>query len=165
MKNLLLFDCDQTIWTSGNHDFIGSVVSPLVPVSKNSILRVKDGSIFTLKEGVPEVFDYLKKTGNIVGIISDNRKGMVTDALKLFNMYKFVNLSAVSVKLWKGYCPKHTMIQMILEKNQFKSIPLKNVYWFDDKDYSQEAGLIKVNYVHVSKNTKISKIVENIINK
>lgn len=162
MENLLLFDCDQTIWTSGNQDYISSVVSPLVSMSKNSIVRAKDGNVFTLKTDISEVFKYLQKGGNIVGIVSDNKKDMVISALKLFDIYKYVNPEAIKVKIWKGYCPKHKMIEEILARDDFKSFPHKNIYWFDDKEYSREAGLIGINFIRVNEHTDLKKIVKKL---
>lgn len=163
MNKIFLFDCDQTIWTSGGNDYISSVDSPLALVSKNSLIRVKDGKVFTLKQGVHEMFNKIYKSGGIVGIVSDNKKDMVVDALKLFDIYKFINIDAINIKLWKGYCPKHQMVEEILSKIEFENISIKNVYWFDDKDYSEEAEMVKVNYIKVDGSTDFERIVKSLI--
>ena len=150
MKKIFLFDCDQTIWTSSNdNDYLGSVFSPLVLTSENSITRAVDGKVFSLKPQIRKFFGSIYTSGNIAGVISDNRKDMVINALRLFGIYKFINPDAVNIKLWKGYCPKHKMVLEILRKPEFKSIPLSNTCWLDDKDYSEEANSIGVSFVRI----------------
>lgn len=155
MKKIFLFDCDQTIWTSHNNDYISSVTSPLVLVSKNTAQRVVDGKKFILKPEINLLFRLIQGSGDIIGIVSDNSKDMVVCVLRLFDIYKFVNPKAVNVRLWSGYCPKHKMIVEILKKTEFKEIPTKNVYWFDDKDYKSEAKLIGVNFIYVNDSTSL----------
>lgn len=163
MKKILFFDCDQTIWTSSNNDYISSIVSPLVPVSKDVILRTADGNIFNLKPEIRKIFKNIRSKGNIIGIVSDNKKDMVINALKLFDVYKLIKKEAVYIKLWKGHCPKEEMIKKITSKPEFEGIIPSNVYWFDDKDYSEEAGLIGVNFIQVDGVTDMEKIVKGLV--
>lgn len=163
MKKFFLFDSDQTIWTSDNHDYISSVVSPLILMSENSIARIVDGNVFFLKPEIREAFKLIKKSGSTTGIVSDNRKDMVINALKLFDIYKFLNLNAINVRLWKGYCPKHKMILEILDKPEFKNILSNNIYWFDDKNYSEEAAQIGVNFIRAYNDINLASAVKKLI--
>src|SRR3989344_8611992 len=38
---LMLFDCDETLWSSEDQDYISSVISALSRVNENSIIREK----------------------------------------------------------------------------------------------------------------------------
>lgn len=163
MKKIFLFDCDQTIWISGNNDFISSVFSPLVLMASNSIFRVRDGNIFILKPNIGEIFRLIQNSGNVIGIVSDNRKDVVINALKLFDIYKFIDQNAINIRLWKGYCPKQEMVTQVLKKSEFKVIDTASVYWFDDKDYSEEARSIGVNFVRVVDDINLIKTVKKLI--
>jgi magnesium-dependent phosphatase-1 len=159
MKKIFLFDCDQTIWASGDNDYISSVISPLVLVSKDSIKRTIDGKIFSLKLGVRKAFKHIYDAGYTLGIVSDNTKSMVIKALKLFKIDEYIDPNAVNVSLWKGYCPKQQMVLEILAKPEFREIPRVNAYWFDDKDYYKEAQLIGVNFVRVGVETSFINMI------
>jgi len=163
MNKIFLFDCDQTIWTSGNHDYISSVVSSLVLVAPHIIRRVRDGNIFILKSNISELFTLMQKNRNTIGIVSDNRKNMVIDALKIFNIYKFFDQKAINIKFWKGYCKKQEMVTEILKKSEFKMINPDDVYWFDDKNYERESGSIGINFIRVSENTNLLKVFKNLL--
>ena len=110
-----------------------------------------------------DAFKYVQGTGNVIGIVSDNRKNMVISALRLFGLRKFVNLHAFNVKLWEGYCPKHKMVADILQKAEFKEIGPESVYWFDDKEYSKEALSIGVNFIKVGLKTNVMKVVKELV--
>jgi len=143
--NIVFFDADQTLWTNIHNKYISSVVGELELVDKYNIRRV-DGEIFTLHPETRVVFDQLKTAGTIIGIVSDNVPVMVIDALKLFELWSMINIDAVNIKLWDGYCPKHLMIEEILLKDMYINIARKNICWCDDKDYSKEAKQIGVNF-------------------
>ena len=160
---VFLFDCDQTIWFSKNNDFISSVASPLNLTSKLKIIRVKDGNAFSLKPGVAKAFRFVKSQGGIIGIVSDNEKSVVINALRLFDIYRYLDANAVDVKSWKGYCPKHKMIMEIMAKPEFADVPPGGFYWFDDKDYSREAKLVGVNFIQVKKSSDLLELVKEVI--
>lgn len=160
---LFLFDCDQTLWLNEDNDYISSVNSPLILQTPYSIIRTVDGKVFKLKPGVAQVFRLINNSGNIAGVVSDNRKDMVIAALVLFDILKFIKTSAINVRLWKGYCPKEKMILENLNKGEFKMLKSKNVYWFDDKNYQTEAKNIGVNFIGVNKDTNLLKKVEEIL--
>lgn len=96
-------------------------------------------------------------------LIYKNGEDMVISALKLFDIYKFINIDAINLKLWKGYCPKHQMVKEILSKIKFKNISTKNVYWFDDKDYSGEAESICVNFIKVDDATNFKEVAKRLL--
>lgn len=159
MIKIVFFDCDETIWTSPTKDYISSVVSDLKPISKNKLTRVSDRLVFTLKPGTRKLFAELSKREVVIGIISDNRRKPVVKALSLFKLLPFINKMAISIKLWRGYCPKHKMLISVLKKPDFKNISGNEVLWVDDKDYSSEAAEIGVNFIKISQRSNIYKKV------
>lgn len=165
MGKLFLFDCDQTLWSSRDNDYISSVISPLKLKSADSIVRVVDGKIFKLRSGVAKTFRLINNSDNSAGIVSDNQKDIVITALTLFDILKFIKAGAVNVRLWKGYCPKEKMILEILNKKEFRMVKHKNVYWFDDKNYQAEAKGIGINFVGVKKDASLLKKVREILDR
>lgn len=163
MNKIFLFDCDETIWTSTGADYISHVSSPFVKISKFVLLRTQDEKIFNLKPEIPELFSDIRQKNYTIGIVSDNRKDIVMNALTLFDICKLVDMDAINVRLWDGHCPKEIMVSEILNNNKFAKIAKNNVYWFDDKDYSEEAGKIGVNFVKVNKDTNLTKIVKKLL--
>ena len=163
MNKIFLFDCDETIWRSLDADYISHVVSPLVKISKLVVERTKDGKMFNLKPEIMELFKNIRKKNYTIGIVSDNKKDMVISALTLFDICKLVDEEAINIRLWNGNCPKEVMVSEILNNPKFAKIHKNNVYWFDDKDYSEEASKIGVNFVKVNKNTNLTKIVKKLL--
>lgn len=146
-KKILFFDCDETLWSSQGKDYISSVQSKIKKIDNNTVLRVQDGKVFSLKNGILDILIYLKKQGNvIVGVVSDNEEKQTLLALKMFGILKYIEKEAINIRLWPGYCPKHKMIQEVLQKPQFKNIRLKYMYWFDDQNYEKEAESIGIHY-------------------
>lgn len=162
-KRIILFDCDETLWNSLDRDYISSCKSVLIKAKKHTIVRLADGKRFTLKRETIQLFQSLAVKGFTIGIVSDNKPAMVRAALKLSGLLKYINKKAINIKLWDGYCPKHLMIQEILDKPEFHSIDLKLVYWVDDKDYAAEAKKIGVNFIKVGKGSLISLVKSLII--
>lgn len=163
MNKIFLFDCDETIWTSLDADYISHVSSSLTKISKVVLYRKKDGKLFNLKPEIPELFKAIRQKNHAIGIVSDNKKDMVISALILFDICKLVDTEAINIKLWDGHCPKELMVSEILNKPKFAKIPKNNVYWFDDKDYSEEAKKIEVNFVKVNGGTNLTKIVKKLL--
>lgn len=165
-RSLYLFDCDETLWESEGQDYIGSVPSEFLTQDGNAITRTADGKVFSLKTGTREAFVYLKKTDvdgeRVIGIVSDNPPEPVMEALKLFGLWDVINAHAFNVRLWEGPCPKHEMVAEILAKGEFGDISTRNVFWFDDKDYSREAGLIQVNFIQVNSQTNLLQTVRSL---
>lgn len=150
-NKLYLFDCDGTLWNSHDSDYIGSVPSGFEKITDDIILRLKDGKKFYLNHGVLDLFKTINKNSkNLIGIVSDNPPESVIEALKALGLYDYINSKAINIKLWQGYCPKHKMILEILNKPEFHNISKKNVFWFDDKNYSSEANEIGVKFVKVN---------------
>lgn len=165
-RGLYLFDCDETLWQSEGQDWIGSVPSSLLTQDGNTVIRTADGKVFRLKTGVKEGFIYLKQTSKdgerVIGIVSDNPPEPVMKALKLLGLWDTIDTHAFNVRLWEGYCPKHEMVAEILAKGEFGDISPNNVFWFDDKDYSQEADLIQVNFIQVNSQTDLLQTVRSL---
>ena len=141
-KKLFLFDADETLWHTKNKDYISSKTSKLKFVDPRLILRQIDGQKIYLGKNIVEVFKLLSDTGHLAGIVSDNQKSMVVEALKLFKLWPYIDINSVNVRLWRGYCPKHVMVEEIMKKTH---ISMNDVYWFDDKDYKKkriQSGLI-----------------------
>ncbi len=159
---IFFFDCDDTIWGSEDKDYISSVPSSLTLNSKGNLIREKDNKVFSLRKGVKKAFENIKKSGGRIGIVSDNRKYMVTGALEKFGLIKFVDKKLVLVKLWKGYCPKHRMIVEGLAKNNIPRDNMK-VFWFDDKDYANEAKEIQSLFIRVSPSTNFGDLIKDLV--
>lgn len=156
-NKLFLFDADETLWNSEGKDYISSKSSALQMVDSLTLTRTVDQKYFRLMREVPGIFRVIKNKGYTIGIVSDNKKFMVVSALKLFGLWTFVDPKAVNIKLWKGYCPKHLMVQQILEKTQ--TLP-KNCYWIDDKDYSSEARTIKVKFFNLKEGRSLALFID-----
>lgn len=162
-KKLFLFDCDETLWSSTDVDYISSISSGLVKQSDHVIKRAKDSKLFSLKKGTTESFKYLNEANNAyIGIVSDNKSLYVKKALELFNLWSFVTPEAFCVKLFKGYCPKHQLVMKILNKAKFKEINKNDIYWLDDRDYSKEAKSIEVNFIKVNKQTNLYTVIKKL---
>ena len=151
MRRIIFFDCDETLWTSPTRDYISSINSDFELIGKNQVLRKKDGLVFTLRPGIRRLFAKLKSEEITIGIVSDNRRRPVINILELFGLVTSINFKAVYIKLWKGYCPKHKMIQKVLKRSIFKNISRRDVLWVDDKDYTREAKKIGVNFINVGR--------------
>lgn len=165
-RSLYLFDCDETLWESEGQDYIGSAPSELLTQDGNAVKRTVDGKVFRLKTGAKEALIYLKEANvdgeRVVGIISDNPPEPVMKALRLFGLWDTIDAHAFNVRLWKGDCPKQEMVAEILTKREFGDINPSNVFWFDDKDYSQKADLIQVNFIQVNPQTDLLLAVRNL---
>lgn len=164
-KKLFLFDCDETLWFSRNKDYISRLESNLFRLSTNCVKREADQKLFYLKDGVKELFEFLSLNNPnlIIGIVSDNQKKMVIKALKLFRLWKNIDPEAVNIKPWKGFCPKEKMIMEILAKKEFRNILPENIYWFDDKDYKEQATEINVNFIQISSYDNLFKKVQHLL--
>lgn len=143
---LYLFDCDGTLWDSEDHDYIGSVVSDIIREDDHTMRRIGDGKVFKLLPGVRETWNTLKARGDSIGIVSDNPPEMVQKALQCLELYPYITTEAFNVRLWKGYCPKHTMVEEILANPKFSQISRSDVILIDDKDYAEEAKSIGIQF-------------------
>jgi predicted phosphatase len=164
LRKLILFDCDETLWSSANANYIGSIISPLHVLEPGVIERVKDEAKFILKVGVAETFGLLARHSEIaVGIVSDNPRKPVVDALQLLGLWSVIDQRAVNVKLWQGYCPKQLIVQEIMMQPAFAHIPPNHIYMLDDKDYSKEMEEIGITFVQVSRATNMYKLVMDLL--
>lgn len=161
---MVLFDCDGTLWSSQEGEYISSVESSLKKVNGITIIRQKDNKTFTLKNGVLKAFGHLKKLNGhiIIGVVSDNRPKPLITALKLFKIWPFIHQNAFKVRLWRGYCPKHKMILEILNQKEFANVSHGEVFWIDDKDYAKKANKMGVNFILVNARTDLLKVVEGL---
>lgn len=148
-NKLFLFDADETLWHSDNHDYISSIDSKLLKINSNIIIRKNDGNKFYLKTDILLLlFKSICESGHKIGIVSDNKKSTVVNALKMFGWWPYIYRKAVNIRLWQGPCPKEVMILEIINKINFKKT--NNVYWFDDKDYKSVAKTIGVNFIQIN---------------
>lgn len=160
---IVFFDCDQTIWTSPDKDYISSVNSSLKKLNENILVREEDGKRFALNKSILRTLEYLKMKKIMIGIVSDNEKAMVLKALKLFGISRYFNKKIVNIKLWDGYCPKDKMIIESLSKSPYRNNPLSSVYWLDDKDYSREAKDAGINFVQVRSEMDFTEVIKEIV--
>lgn len=156
MKKLVLFDCDQTLRTSIDADYISSVDSTFKKISQIEIKRMVDGKIFTLKEWVGEFILHLKKNWYAVWIISDNNYEAVSKALSAFNIIQLIDPQYIAVKSWKWYCPKHHMIAQML----WNEIDKYQISWFDDKHYEEEADMIGAKFYLINTETNYADYIK-----
>jgi magnesium-dependent phosphatase-1 len=140
------FDCDETLWHTETKDYVSSVDSTFTKTGELTVRRDADELLFRLNPEVPAIFNKIEIGGNKIGILSDNKPEPVRELLKLFGLWEFVSPELFAVKLWDGYCPKHEMLQEALQNLTEKP---EAVSWYDDKDYSQEAAQIAVDFVRV----------------
>ena len=166
-KQLLLFDGDETLWTTPDKDYISSVASDFIPVSQGAIMRVADGKLFFLRPGVSAAFAYLHKLQGAVavGIVSDNAAASVSTAVRLFGLADVIDKAASNVKLWTGYCPKHEMILEVMERPQFRSLSVQHTCLIDDKDYSAECASIGVSYMQVTLESDMATTVKHALSR
>lgn len=166
MKKLVLFDCDETLWHSENKDYISSLPGPFSLQGPNTLVRNDDQKVFQLGPRVREAFRILYAQCSI-GIVSDNKPQSVLEALRLFGLTEFINKQAQNIRLWDGYCPKDEMVKEILARELFTHLEPRDVYWFDDKDYSAVAGVLSVNFclVESTEDTVDQLITNNLIPK
>lgn len=163
-QKLFLFDCDETLWRSVDADYISSKDSKFEKESTGTIIRIVDKKRFSLKKGVFNVFKLLEnKKDCVVGIVSDNKKSMVIEALKLFDLWNSVNPKTVNIQIWDGYCPKQKMVCAILKKGAVSGICRNNIYWIDDKDYTKEACSIGVNFRKVNTKTDLAELIQGLL--
>lgn len=162
---LILFDCDETLWTSAGHDYISHVPSAFRCIAPGTLKRLADGKEFVLKRGVEEAFAELRvhAVQLMVGVVSDNHPGPVREALQLFGLWGTVKGDAFNVHLWKGYCPKHEMVLEILQKPAFIGMKLEDVYLVDDRDYSSEAKEIGIHFIEVGPDTDVKCAIKGIL--
>lgn len=159
---IIFFDCDETLWTSSDKDYISSHKSSLTKVNKNTLIREIDGKLFILKNDIFEALDYLKANKVLIGIVSDNERRVVIKALKLFKIYTYFDEKIINIKLWDGYCPKEKMILEVISKSVYKNVSMGDIYWFDDKDYSKEAERSGINFIKVQRRMNIMKEIKEI---
>jgi predicted phosphatase len=160
-KKLFIFDADETLWHSDGKDYISSQVSKLDKFDRLTIVRLVDGQKFYLDKDATSLFKKISAKGYYIGVVSDNKKPMVVKALKLFGLWLYVNKKAVNVKLWQGYCPKHLMINEIIDKMKIDN--KKSVYWFDDKNYVNEAAIVGVNFIRISGSFLLKKAILSVM--
>ncbi len=151
------FDCDETIWTSNTKDYISRVPSSLSKIDEDTILREEDDLVFTLKPWIRNLRISLKKQDISIGIVSDNLKEPVLKALELFELQDYIDSRYINIKLWDGYCPKHLMIQELISKYEHT---YSEVFWRDDKDYSEEAKIISAKFNKISESFDLSMIAD-----
>jgi magnesium-dependent phosphatase-1 len=157
MNRLVLFDCDETLWTSPNQDYISRVTSPLA-LRGLAIIRVADDQMFTLRPGIKQLLRKLHTGGWVIGIVSDNQPNMVLEALTLLGLSPYIEPQAVHIKLWDGPCPKQLMVKEILDRPSFAHLIASDVWWIDDKDYVAAALDIGVNFVQVNSATTAKEL-------
>ena len=158
---IVFFDCDETLWTSADKDYISSINSSLKKIDEKTLIREKDGKEFVLNKSVRKALEELKNKNILIGIVSDNEKQMVLKALKIFEIYEYFDEDLINIKLWEGYCSKDEMILESLSKLS-KKILSKNIYWFDDKDYSKEGKEIGINFVKVQPEMNFTKSIKQL---
>ncbi len=149
-NKLYLFDCDQTLWLTNGSEYISRIVSDFY-LKQGVLIRKADSIAFYPKNGIEKIFKFINVHGGSVGIVSDNRPKVVVSILKLLGWWKYIDNEAFNVKLWVGPCPKEILVQEILSKPKFRNLNKKNVYWFDDGNYSKVAKRIGVNFILVKK--------------
>lgn len=160
-KKLFLFDCDQTLWLTNKSEYVSRVASDFY-LKQGILIRKADGVTFYPKKGIEKIFTSINTDGGSVGIVSDNQPKVVVSILKLLDWWKYIDNEAFNVRLWVGTCPKETMVQEILSKPKFKNLNKKNVFWYDDGDYSKVAKKIGVNFILIKKS--IPDILSHLIN-
>ncbi|MEK7154672.1 MAG: HAD-IIIC family phosphatase [Patescibacteria group bacterium] len=147
-KKLFLFDCDQTLWKTTKSEYLSRIASKFY-VKRGVLIRKSDGVVFYPLKEVKKIFTSINAHGGTVGIVSDNKPEVVISVLKLLDWWKFIDKEAFNVRFWVGPCPKEIMVLEILSKPKFSKLNKKNVYWFDDGDYSKVAKNIGVNFIRV----------------
>lgn len=161
---LVLFDADETLWTSEGRDWVGSVSSTFSPEADNqTIRRDSDRKAFNLRRGTREALAYLAERNIAIGLVSDNTPEAVEGALNAFGIADSFEPSAVSVRRWKGYCPKDVMIGEILALPQYAGIRRDNVYFLDDKDYALAAEGIGVQFRRVDTQMDMLQTIKELI--
>jgi magnesium-dependent phosphatase-1 len=153
-QKLFLFDCDETLWTSIGRDYVSSHNSRFSRVDKDSVVR-GDGVQFMLRSGVREAFSVINSREHIIGVVSDNLPEPVFEVLELLELDVHVSQDATLVTLWEGYCPKDAMVTDILGNLARKGVTPNETYWFDDKDYTDKAANIGVNFTLITDNADI----------
>lgn len=164
-QRLFLFDADETLWTSENRDWVGSVDPSTFSTEPGNltIRRDADGQEFTLRDGTHAALAYLEGNGVRLGIISDNVPEAVQKGLEAFHLQHAFESSAVNVRLWKGHCPKEVMIEEVLALPQYQDIRRDHVYFLDDKPYQQETQLLGINFRQVNLGENMLDIVKEYI--
>lgn len=145
-NTLIIFDCDDTLWFSEDHDYISSVKSDFRKINEDEFVRVADQKKFFVFPELKKLLANLTSKNCKLGIASDNEKEAVADVLKLLDIDQFFESAAVNVSLWKGHCPKELMIEEIITAGPFSGILSDNVWWVDDKPYHEEAKKLDVQF-------------------
>lgn len=156
MKKIILFDGDNTLWFAENNDYVSSVKSELKLVGDKLVERVEDHKLFVLRNHVREVVELLAENNIVIGVVSDNLINPVKRLLELYGVWQSVDKAAVNVRLWKGYCPKHLMVQEIMSKKEFIKVRPDEIVWIDDKDYAKKASLIGVCFHLIKKDENLN---------
>ena len=145
-NKLFLFDCDQTLWLTNKSEYVSRVASDFY-LKQGILIRKADGVAFNPKKGIEKIFKSINANGGSVGVVSDNLPEVVVSILKLLGWWKYIDNEAFNVRLWVGPCPKEILVQEIISKSKFRNLNKKDVYWFDDRDYSKVVKKIGVNFI------------------
>jgi len=146
MKNVFLFDGDNTLWNSPKGDYISKGESDF-KVEGQSLIRESDGAVFTLFPDTKNVLKELIDKKITIGLVSDNRFEIVKKALEKWGIWELFDKSAINIKMWVGPCPKQIMVGEILQDMKIRGSQMNEVYWVDDADYEGIAIKINVNFL------------------
>lgn len=128
---VILFDCDNTLWTCPSWgEYISRIESNLILEKDWVIKRVVDGAIFTRNQWVLEFIDEKCSQWVTLWIVSDNSPDMTIKALNLLWIYEFIENWCIEIELRSWPAKKWNMISninLIQEKDQ--------IVLFDDREY------------------------------
>ena len=154
---VMIFDADNTLWQTAKGEYVSRVKSEFVLGKIDMVKRVKDGAEFSLNSGIKKFLKDFTRGGGKVGLMSDNHFKDVKLVCEFFDIWKYFDLRLVSIRLYKGYCPKAEIVNKLLRKNQVSE---RFALWLDDKDYSIEAEEFNLKFIQVKNN-----LVEEILSK
>ncbi len=165
IKNILIvFDADETIWTSKHHDYVSSIPSDWKRIGTDVALRSADRTAFQLRKGVRTYLKDLSRNKHItLGLVSDNILSVVVEVLDCFRLLHFFHREAFNVRLWKGHCFKERMIQEMLQRPYWRKKTLSKLYWFDDADYVQEASQLGACFFHIGSDKALRRGIYDIL--
>lgn len=162
MAKIILLDCDETIWSNADGDYISSLDSDfsLYEGLPHVVVRLNDGAKFVLLPELRATISLTKTKGYRIGIVSDNKYHPVEKALKLTGIWSLLDKSLINIKLWKGHCFKETMVDELINKYNLNR---SEVLWLDDKDFQIAADSIDVQFVRVKELADTLHYLKNLI--
>lgn len=121
LPRLVVFDLDDTVWTV-SEGLCSLLVPPFRRTSPDRI-ETREGCWAQLKPGVRKFFEFLKKEGCYISIVSRNEPQPAKWLLMAFGLYDYVDFPQF------GWGPKAETIQRTAS---FLGIKLDEVMFFDD---------------------------------